>query len=173
MSLDHETLVGLTTEIVSAHVSNNRINAADVTRLIESVYGALASAAEGPAAEEAKPQGAVSLRASIKRDHLISMLDGKPCKMLKRHLALHGYTPESYRETFNLPRDYPMVAASYTDKRRVLALEIGLGRKPGSNKAASSRKPRSRKAPQTAGPANGDQEAVSKGWSFILNAARA
>ncbi len=44
------------------------------------------------------------------------MIDGKPYKMLRRHLSQNGYTPESYRETFNLPANYPMVAASYAEK---------------------------------------------------------
>jgi predicted transcriptional regulator len=58
------------------------------------------------------------------------MIDGKPYKMLRRHIGLHGYTPESYRETFDLPRDYPIVAAHYAEQRRALAHKTGLGRKP-------------------------------------------
>jgi predicted transcriptional regulator len=58
------------------------------------------------------------------------MVDGKPYKMLRRHIAQHGYTPESYREAFSLARDYPMVASNYAEQRRALAHKIGLGRKP-------------------------------------------
>lgn len=148
MALDHDTLVNLTADIVSAHVGNNEVAVGDVASTIERIYGALqglgASAAE---ATPEKPKGAVSVRASIKPGHLISMIDGKPYKMLKRHLSGNGYTPESYREAFNLPRDYPMVAAEYAEMRRTLAKSIGLGRKPKVVEAPQPvRKPRAKKA---------------------------
>lgn len=125
---DDTTLITLTADIVSAHVSNNRLGVGDVATTIRSVYGALA-ALNSPQAEPQpeKPKGAVSLRASIKADHLVSMIDGKPYKMLKRHITLNGYTPATYREAFGLPRDYPMVAAEYAEKRRAIAVKIGLG----------------------------------------------
>lgn len=169
MALDKETLISLTADIVSAHVSNNSVGATEVTKLIHSVYGALEKA-DAPAPVEAEKQiPAVSVRASIKHDFLVSMIDGKPYRMLKRHLALNGYTPESYRAAFDLPKSYPMVAPNYSEKRRALAKQIGLGRKKGegvsprkpraakgSNGASGNgRKPRARKAPE-ATPASGE-----------------
>jgi predicted transcriptional regulator len=121
-------LVALTADIVRAHVSHNHVAASDVAVLIEKVHAALDGLATPPAPEAEPQKGAVSIRASIKPDHLISMLDGKPYKMLKRHLALHGHTPESYREAYGLPKDYPMVAASYAARRSDLAKKIGLGK---------------------------------------------
>lgn len=148
MTLNRETLINLTADIASAHVSNNPVSASDVGPMIERIYGALqalGTPAADPAAE--KPVAAVSVRASIKPTHLVSMIDGKPYKMLKRHLSLHGYTPESYRAAFDLPRDYPMVAAEYAEKRRALAMSIGLGRKPKPlEEAKPARKPRAKKA---------------------------
>jgi predicted transcriptional regulator len=76
----------------------------------------------------------------VKPDHIVSMIDGKPYKMLKRHLTLQGYTPKSYRETFGLPDNYPMVAPDYAETRRALALKIGLGRKPGTRKGKAKAK---------------------------------
>ncbi len=150
---DNETLISLTADIVSAHVNNNSVAIGDLAPLIQKVFGALQEL-EAPAAEapDEKPQPAVSIRASIKPDHLISLIDGKPYRMLKRHLSLHGYTPDGYREAFGLPKSYPMVAASYAEQRRQLAHKIGLGRKP-TAKAASpepaavkpARKPRAKK----------------------------
>ena len=136
MANDNQELITLTAEIVSAHVSNNSVPTAEVAALIQSVYGAL-GALSVPVAEPApeKPKGAVSVRSSIKPDFLVSMIDGKPYKMLRRHISQHGYSPESYREAFGLPRDYPMVASNYAVQRRALAHKIGLGRKP---RAASS-----------------------------------
>lgn len=154
VAAETEILITLTADIVSAHVSHNSVSTTDVAGLIEAVYGALGALGAPAAPEEEKPKGAVSIRASIKPDHLISMIDGKAYKMLKRHLSLNGYTPETYREAFDLPRDYPMVAATYAQQRRTLAKKIGLGRKPKNTPASApaaqppkpARKPRSRKA---------------------------
>jgi predicted transcriptional regulator len=107
-----------------------------VAGLIGNVYEALSGL--GRAAEEPPPEaikGAVSVRASIKPDYLVSLIDGRRYKALRRHLGCHGHTPESYRAAFGLPRDYPMVSANYSALRRDLARKIGLGRKP---KAATS-----------------------------------
>ena len=140
--VDNSTLVSLTADIVAVHVSNNSVAVGDLPNLIGNTYGALAGLDQpsAPAAPE-KPKGAVSVRASIKPDHLVSMIDGKPYKMLRRHLSQNGYTPESYREAFGLPRDYPIVAASYAAKRRALAISNGLGRKPKTETAAAVKPP--------------------------------
>jgi predicted transcriptional regulator len=131
MPADNETLLALTADIVAAHAGHNSVSMNDLPGAIANVYAALAGLdAPAPLALAEKPTGAVSVRASIKPEHIVSMIDGKPYKMLKRHLSLNGYTPESYREAFGLPKGYPMVAAAYAEKRRALAFKIGLGRKP-------------------------------------------
>lgn len=145
MPLDNETLIDLTAEIVTAHVSHNNVSVDNVAGVIQNVFTALQGLGETVETVAEKPTGAVSIRASVKPDHLFSMIDGKPYKMLKRHLSLHGYTPQSYREVFNLPKDYPMVSAEYAEKRRDLALKIGLGRKA-KVEAKPARKPRASKA---------------------------
>ena len=130
MASENSELITLTAEIVAAHVSNNSVPTPEVASLIQSVYSALQSVGEPtPEPQAEKPKGAVSLRSSIKPDFLISMIDGKQYKMLRRHISQHGFTPESYREAFGLPRDYPMVASNYAEQRRALAHKIGLGRK--------------------------------------------
>jgi predicted transcriptional regulator len=71
----------------------------------------------------------VSLRRSIRPDHLVCLVCGQLQKMLKRHLAVrHGLTPAQYRERFGLKPDYPMAAPKYAQQRRELALQSGLGR---------------------------------------------
>ena len=131
---DREMLITLAADIVTAHVANNSVEVSDVPVLIESVYGALARLG-GETVEEAKPEPAVSIRSSIKPDYLICLEDGKKMKMLKRHLkTAYNMTPEEYRERWNLPADYPMVAPNYAETRRELAKKIGLGRKPGQRR---------------------------------------
>lgn len=133
MSDDEQDLIALTAEIVSVHVANNSVHTSEVAPLIGNVFKALSSlGAQGHTAnEEAKPQPATTVRKSLSSpNHIISMIDGKPYKILRRHISLHGYTPESYREAFGLPKNYPMVAPDYAEHRRALAHKIGLGRKP-------------------------------------------
>jgi predicted transcriptional regulator len=96
---------------------------------------------------------AISARKSLaSKDHIISMIDGKPYKALRRHLATNGLTPAEYRERYGLKPDYPMVAESYSESRRAMAKKIGLGRKPGQ-RTADSESPsakRGRKSTETA-----------------------
>ena len=129
-----ETLITLTSDIVAAHVSNNSVAVDELPALIKNVYGAL-SGLGAAAQEEARPEPAVSIRASVKPDHLVCLEDGKKMKRLKRHLMTdHGLTPAEYRARWGLPADYPMVAPEYAEKRRTLAKQIGLGRKPGQRR---------------------------------------
>jgi len=136
-----ETLITLTSDIVAAHVSNNSVSVDEVPTLIQNVYGALASLGVAPA-PEVKLEPAVSIRSSVKNDHIVCLEDGKKMKMLKRHLMTdHGLTPAEYRTRWNLPADYPMVAPDYAEKRRALAKEIGLGRKPGQRRGRRKKAP--------------------------------
>jgi len=133
MSDMNETLITLTSDIVAAHVSNNSVSVEEMTALISNVYAALAGLGqEAPEPEAAPLKPAVSVRASIKPDHITCLDCGMELKMLKRHLSTHhNMTPEDYKARWALNADYPLVAPNYADKRRDLAVKIGLGRKPG------------------------------------------
>jgi predicted transcriptional regulator len=125
-----DLLIELTAEIVAAYVSNNSVAANDLPGVIAQVHAALGSSI-APAQEVIeKPKPAVSVRRSIQNDHLICLGDGQKYKSLKRHLMTHhGLTPEQYREKWDLPADYPMVAPSYAEARSQLAKDMGLGQK--------------------------------------------
>ena len=130
-----EMLITLTSDIVAAHVSNNSVAVEDVPTLITNVYTALAGLGGGAEAEAPRPDPAVSVRSSVKRDHLVCLDCGKKMKMLKRHLSTeHDMTPDEYRARWDLSGDYPMVAPEYAETRRDLAVKIGLGRKPGQKR---------------------------------------
>jgi predicted transcriptional regulator len=125
-----ETLIALTADIVSAHVSNNSVAVSDLPLLIQNVHNALTTLGDELVEPEARQEPAVSVRASIRPDYIICLEDGKKLKMLKRHLMTHyQLTPEQYRAKWNLPADYPMVAPNYAEQRRSLAKKIGLGTK--------------------------------------------
>jgi predicted transcriptional regulator len=128
-----ETLITLTADIVAAHVSNNSVAVSDIPTLIANVHSALSGLGSPSAPVVVKQEPAVSIRSSIKPDYIICLEDGKKLKMLKRHLMTsYGMTPDDYRAKWGLGADYPMVAPNYAEKRRTLAKQIGLGRKPGT-----------------------------------------
>lgn len=121
-----------TAAIVQAYISHNPLPASDVPGFISAVHASVERCAAGISTMEPEQPtyiGAVSERASIKPDGLISMIDGKKYKMLKRHIGLHGLTPETYRERYGLKPDYPMVCKDYSAKRHDLAVVHKLGRK--------------------------------------------
>lgn len=130
-----ETLITLTSDIVAAHVSNNDVDVESVPSLISNVYSALSTLGGSGGAQEERPEPAVTVRASVKKDHIVCLDCGKRMKMLKRHLSTeHGMTPDEYRARWELGSDYPLVAPNYAETRRKLAKEIGLGRMPGQKR---------------------------------------
>ncbi|WP_332810493.1 MucR family transcriptional regulator [Sphingomonas sp.] len=125
-----ETLITLTADIVSAHVSNNSVAVNDLPVLIQNVHSALTGLGSRSEEPEVKQEPAVSVRSSIKPDYIVCLEDGKKLKMLKRHLMTHyQMTPDEYRQKWGLNSDYPMVAPNYAEQRRSLAKKIGLGTK--------------------------------------------
>jgi predicted transcriptional regulator len=121
-------LLGLAAQIVSAHVSNNAVESVDLPALINDVHRALANAGQPTAPLRGEP--AVSVRQSKKPDHLVCLECGKHFSVLRRHLANdHQLTPEEYRQKWDLPRDYPIVAPQYAKRRSSLAKKTGFGGK--------------------------------------------
>lgn len=119
--------VDLVAKIVSAYVSHNPVQAAELPALIRSVFNTLSSLAEAPT-EEPPQKPAVPVRKSVTDQYIICLEDGRKYKSLRRHLnARYGMTPEEYREKWNLPADYPMVAPAYARQRSELAKKMGLG----------------------------------------------
>lgn len=144
--------VELATELTIAWLSNanTRASAEEVPGFLARMHEAVTSLSTGGGAVDASPttqEGAVSSRKSLaSKDHIISMIDGKPYKTLRRHLSRHGLTPEQYRERFGLKSDYPMVAETYSQHRRDMAKKIGLGRKPRDPNAPAAPRGRPKKA---------------------------
>lgn len=123
-------LLNLTTEIVAAHVSNNETDAADLPELMQTIHRTLIELGSGTANRLSTPVPAVPVEESIQDDYIVCLEDGRKLKMLKRHLkSAYNLTPEQYRERWNLPATYPMVAPNYAKRRSNLAMKIGLGRK--------------------------------------------
>jgi predicted transcriptional regulator len=117
--------------LVAAYVSNNSVPSSELPALIASIHNAITGLGNGsavaPAVQDVAKPTAGAIRKSVSDDGIVSFIDGKSYKTLKRHLTSHGVTPQQYRERFGLPHDYPMVAPSYAAKRSELARAIGLG----------------------------------------------
>ena len=120
-------VLGLTAQIVSAHVSNNAVSPDALPSLIQQVYRTLSGVGKEPAQPD-RPLPAVPVKKSLFRDHIVCLEDGKKLKMLKRHLrTAYNMTPVQYRQRWGLGADYPMVAPDYARHRSSLAKKIGLG----------------------------------------------
>lgn len=126
---DKDKFIDQTADIVSAYVSNNTVAADQISALINQVHAALVRVAAGQGEAGAEPlRPAVPVKKSITPDYLVCLEDGKKFKSLKRHLrSQYNMTPEQYREKWNLPADYPMVAPNYAQARSQLAKQMGLG----------------------------------------------
>ena len=126
-------LVEYAADIVAAYVGNNSVPATELPSLINDVIRALTGAVSPggePVLEEVRP--AVPIKKSVTPDFIICLEDGKKFKSIKRHLRTHhDLSPEQYREKWNLPSDYPMVAPNYAQARSSLAKKIGLGQRRG------------------------------------------
>jgi predicted transcriptional regulator len=132
--------VELATELTAAWLGNpnNRIAADEAPAFLRQMHATILELSGGASADadatgnesEEVFTPAVSVRKSLgSKDHIISLIDGKPYKTLRRHLSTHGLTPEQYRQRYNLKHDYPMVAENYSKQRREMAKKIGLGSK--------------------------------------------
>jgi predicted transcriptional regulator len=145
--------VELAAELTIAWLGNQNVRAAaeDVPAFLQQMHATIEglSTAQPKAASEPSATAsdrefvpAVTVRKSLSsKDHIISMIDGKPYKTLRRHLSTHGLTPQEYRERYKLKPDYPMVAASYSEQRRAVAKRLGLGQKGRQAKAARAARP--------------------------------
>ncbi|RYM13773.1 MucR family transcriptional regulator [Sphingobium cupriresistens] len=129
----------LTVQLLSAYVANNIVASEDLAALIQSTRAALIAETAPEPVETVEHVPAVSVRKSIaSREHILSLIDGRPYKTLKRHLATHGLTPAEYRERYGLPATYPMVAQAYSEQRRAVAQKLGLGQRGTQARAASA-----------------------------------
>ena len=133
-------LLAMAAEIVSAHVRYNTVAVDQLPGLIRQVFNALATA-EQAATAPPKTEPAVAVKRSVLADHMVCLDCGKHLTMLKRHLMTdHKLTPEQYRQRWELPFSYPLVAPNYAKTRSALAKKFGLGRKGSAAPKRTGRK---------------------------------
>ena len=127
--VNSDPMIQIVSKIVSAYVGNNPVPVSDLPGLIENTYNVVSElSSNGRTQEKTELKPAVPVRKSLQDDFLICLEDGKKFKSLKRHLRTrYDMSPEEYREKWNLPADYPMVAPNYAKQRSELARRMGLG----------------------------------------------
>ncbi|MGU3329371.1 MucR family transcriptional regulator [Methylobacterium mesophilicum] len=129
----HHDIVALTADIVAAYISNNSVPVAGLPGLSHCVQRTVSELTSGGVPDavvpdvEVKRPSAAQIRKSVQHDGIVSFIDGKTYKTLKRHLTANGFNPRSYCERYGLPADYPMVASSYSERRSAISNSIGLG----------------------------------------------
>lgn len=139
--MPEENLIMRTADIVAAHVANNQVPIGDIASLIQTVSATLADLMMPVAIVVEQPKPAVSIKASVKPDHIVCLECGEKFVSLKRHVsAAHGMSTDDYRLRWSLPGPYSLVAPNYSETRRKLAFEIGLGTKRTGKKKLARKK---------------------------------
>lgn len=138
MTSEDATLRTLVAEVAAAYFSNSHVAPGDIPLVMAQIATSLSAVGAAPQTAEvetSEPEAAgpkataAQVRKSITPEALISFEDGRRYKTLRRHLSVKGLTPEQYREKWGLPKDYPMVAPSYSAARSAMAKSLGLGQK--------------------------------------------
>src|SRR6266404_4552332 len=119
----------LVTCIVRSYVAQNTIGIDQLGGLISVVHRSLSGLGKS-SSEPAPLVPAVSIRRSVQRDRVVCLECGFLSQMLRRHIRVaHGLEPAEYRVRWKLPVDYPITAPAYSERRSMMAKQIGLGRK--------------------------------------------
>jgi predicted transcriptional regulator len=141
------TLLEMAAEIVAAHASTTSMTKEELVAELVELHQALSALEKGntvttettEAVEEAVP--AISQKKAFGKDKIICMICGKEMKTLARHLkTAHGLKPGEYRKQFDIPRTQPLAARNYSESRRQMAVERGLGDNLAKARAARGKK---------------------------------
>ena len=120
----------LTAKIVRNYVRHHTVEVGGLSGLIATVHRALGELGQPNHPEEVRTP-AVSVRHSVHQDYVVCLDCGYRGKTLRRHInRQHGLSRDEYRKRWGLRNDHPLTAPAYTERRSMLAKELGLGRKP-------------------------------------------
>jgi predicted transcriptional regulator len=144
------TILEMAAEIVAAHASTTNMTGEELISELSDVYNALNNLDKGEAVTETLPeeQGpAVSRKKAFGKDKIFCMICGKGMKTLSRHLKTsHDMTASEYRKQFDIPRSQSLASKSYSETRRQMAIDRGLGEKLAIARAAQSKGRNKKKA---------------------------
>jgi predicted transcriptional regulator len=127
------TLIELTAAIVSAHVSNIQMTSDEMLQELQKVYASLKGLEAGSPIDIKSSTSTeapkLTIKQAFKKDEVICLVCGKGgFKTLKRHLTMaHDLKPGAYRIQFGIPSTQSLAAKSYSESRRQMAIDKGLG----------------------------------------------
>lgn len=123
------TLLEMAADIVSSHASTSKLSSAELLQEIHKVYATLQGLEGSQPVEAAAVKPVMTWKQSIKANEINCLVCGKgQMKTLARHLMReHGLKPGQYKKQFGIPSTQSLAAKSYSELRRKLAVEIGLG----------------------------------------------
>jgi predicted transcriptional regulator len=143
----------LTAQIVISHASMSELTPKELVDEIKDIYNVLTAlesrealletaggvAEPGPEAEVVK-KPSIPLDEIVKEKYVICLECGKKMRTLKAHLRkAHHLAPAEYFRRYGLePKKYPLVCKEYSEQRRKLAKEKGLGERGFRRKKASA-----------------------------------
>lgn len=155
------TLLEMATDIVVAHASTTAMSKEDLLAAINDVYQSLVKLEKGEAvtvapAAAAEQTPVISVKKAFGKDKVICMMCGQGMKTLTRHIkTAHGLKPGEYRKQFGIPRTQSLAAKSYSESRRQMAIDRGLGENLAAARAAKAGKATKAKAKSKAKKAEG------------------
>jgi len=135
-------ILKLTAQIVISHASMSELSPKELVEELKEVYKLLSSLEGGlvlPVEAEAErgleaevvKKPPIPLQDIVKDKYVVCLECGKQMRTLKAHLRkAHHLTPKDYFRRYGLdPKKYPLVCKEYSEQRRKLAKEKGLGAK--------------------------------------------
>jgi predicted transcriptional regulator len=126
----------LIAEMFKAYVTNNELEPTQLQNVVAAMTRAISQPFDATTSPQPQKPPAVPIEESVTPESIVCLEDGRQFQSLKRHLGVHGFTPDEYRNRWGLPKDYPMTASKYSKRRSRLAKRIGLGRKRSGKKVA-------------------------------------
>jgi len=136
-------LIEMAAEIVAAHASTTPMTKEELMEELAQVHNALSSLEKGEIVESAtdEQEPVVTRKKAFGKDKITCMICGKSMKTLARHLKTsHDMKPTEYRKQFDIPRSQPLAAKNYSESRRQMAIDRGLGEKLAKARAARGKK---------------------------------
>ena len=143
------TILEMAAEIVAAHASTTNMTKDELVAELNDVYNVLNNLEKGEttASETAEEEPVVTRKKAFGKDKIFCMICGKGFKTLSRHLKTsHEMTASEYRKQFDIPRSQSLAAKSYSEKRRQMAIDRGLGEKLANARAARGKNKSKKKA---------------------------
>jgi predicted transcriptional regulator len=143
-------ILKLTAQIVMSHASMSELTPKELVDEIKDLYHLLSSLegglvlpeeveAEKVSAEQLIKKPSIPLQDIVKEKYVVCLECGKKMRTLKAHLRkAHQLTPKDYYRRYNLDaKKFPLVCKEYSEQRRKLAKEKGLGAKGFGRKKTS------------------------------------